>query len=165
VPPEERASRPGPPTREGADVGRRAPVRGDSPAPSRDRGLSAPALALASLALATGAGTLDALTSGELGRWFAVGFVVASVGGTVAIRRSDLLWALIWPPLVFATAVVLTAPAVPGGSGGDVRRQLLELATTLSLEAPLLLGTTAAVAVVALARRLGAGDLLRRRLG
>lgn len=118
----------------------------------RERGFSAPSVALLSLALTVGAGALDGLTSGELGRWFALGFVISAVGGAVTIRRSDLLWSLIWPPLVFATAVVLTAPVVPGGSGGNLKRQGIELATSLALEAPLLVGTTLTAAGVALAR-------------
>lgn len=122
------------------------------PDPDRRRGPRALAVAFESLALTSTGGIIDGLTSGELGLWFAVGFVAASVLTAVAVRIEDLLVAVILPPLVFAASVVLTSPAVPGGSGGGVKRQLVELGTTLALEAPLLVATTAAAGLVALWR-------------
>lgn len=132
-------------------VSRPHPVDSTRP-PLRFVGLPAVSVAVMSLLLTCVGAVVDALTSRSLGNGFTVGFVLACLAGAALVRRSDLVWAVILPPLVFATSLVLTAPVVPGGSGGGFKDQALELGTALSLETTPLVGGTAAAAAIVLVR-------------
>lgn len=133
-------------------VRRFAATRGPGRTRWRFVGLPAVSVTLLSLLLTCSGALLDAVTSRSLGAWFVVAFLLASVGGAALIRAADLVWSVILPPLVFATSVLLTAPAVPGGSGGGIAAQTLELGTALTLKSTPLLAGTAAATVVAVAR-------------
>jgi len=120
----------------------------------RWRGLPVVATAVLALGITVAGGLLDAGTSGELGTWFTVGFVLSALVASLGVRSEDLIWGLILPPLVFAASVLLTSPVVPGGTSGSVHDQLLELGTTLALKAPDLTVGTLVATVLVVVRRL-----------
>jgi hypothetical protein len=100
-------------------------------------------------------GLIDIITTRSLGWGFAGAFLLVTVWTALRVVRRDLLVAVIAPPLVFAVAALLTLQLLPAASAGRWPvRQALDLATTLALGAPVLLGGTAIAGVIALARRL-----------
>lgn len=116
------------------------------------RGLTAAGGALL-LLVATVLGTL---LDDDLGLLFALAFSGGAVLAVLLVHREDVGAAVVAPPLVYA-AVLGTLGALTGTSDGTgpLQRAALDVFTALVVGAPVLLGTTAVVLVLALARGLG----------
>lgn len=99
-------------------------------------------------------GLIDVITTRSLGWVFSACFLITSAWTAARVVRRDLLVAVIAPPLVFAVAAFIALQLLPSQSSGRwLLRQGLDLATTLALGAPILLGGTAIAGCIALVRR------------
>lgn len=108
------------------------------------------------LTLVTGlALAVDLLVSNSLGWVFGIGFTIGCGWVALRVRTSDRLAALVAPPLVFAVAVLVADQVVGGSSPGHFPfRQVLDLGTSLSDGAPMLvLGCAVAGAVLLVRQR------------
>jgi hypothetical protein len=93
------------------------------------------------------------LTGPGLRAVFAVTFVLGCVLAAFLVHREDLVAAVVMPPLVYVVLVLVAGGLEASGAGGSwLRQQLLELATSLVLGAPVLLTATGLAVVVAAVR-------------
>lgn len=117
------------------------------------RGLTAAGAVTVALALGAVGGLIDVLTGPGLRTVFAVFFVAGCAIAALKVHREDLLAAVVMPPLVYvALALAAGAFSQTSAVGGWLTRQALELATSLVLGAPVLLGATALSFVIAVVR-------------
>ena len=118
------------------------------------RGLTALGAVVLTLVICAAAGAVDVLTGPGLRLVFSVAFVVSCVLAAISVHKEDLAAVVVMLPLVYAT-LVLFAGLAEGGlpAGSLVLHQAIELFNGLVLGAPVLIGGTAAAAVVALLRR------------
>lgn len=133
-----------PPPRPGLAAGR----------PAEQHGLTTAGVAVL-LCLVTGVTlVVDLVVATGLSWLFTVGFVLGCAYVGSVVRRSDDLSALVAPPLVFAAAMVVADGVVGSGSPGRFPvSQVLDLATSLAVGAPVLMAGCAAAGVVVLVRR------------
>ena len=124
------------------------------PAPAWDHGITALGTGVIALAVTLPAAILDAILTRSFGWLFTGAFLLGCVYVGSRVRRAELLGSVVVPPLVFTTAVVIAGQLLPITSdSGWLTRQVLDLATTLALGAPVLLGGTALAGGIALVRR------------
>ncbi len=97
---------------------------------------------------------VDRLFSDDLGTFFGVVFIGASVVGALWVRQADLAAAPVCAPIAFAVAVAVAGDAAGGGLLGRITATVTGLAT---LTGWLYTGTVAAAAIAAVRR------LVRRR--
>jgi hypothetical protein len=117
------------------------------------RGLTAAGAVAVALVLGGVGGVIDVMTGSGLRTAFAVCFVAGCALAALKVHREDLLAAVVMPPLVYvAIAVVAGAFSHTGAAGGWLTQEALELATSLVLGAPVLLGATALAFVIAVVR-------------
>jgi hypothetical protein len=101
-------------------------------------------------ALSCLAAWLNTLATGSVGMLFAVVFVLAAIAGAWFVRPSDLLSALVVPPLAYAAglAVAVQMGALTIASG--LFASVMAVVALLVLDpAPLLVGTALAAALLA----------------
>lgn len=79
-------------------------------------------------------------------------FAVVCIFGALRIRRSDLLAAVIAPPLVYAASVLIAGFAMQGKSGGLILNLGATLGEYLSVGAPWLFGVTIICFVIIVVR-------------
>lgn len=116
-----------------------------------EHGLTGPGVVVVVLAGSLVGLLIDRFTI-DSGLIFAVAFIASSVYAALQVRPSDLLSALIVPPLVFLLLAV--GESVVDSSGGGWSDHILDLASQLATEAPALwLGTLAAAAIVLVRKR------------
>jgi hypothetical protein len=96
-------------------------------------------------------GALNRLFSDDLGAFFGVVFVAASLGGALWVRSADLAAAPVCAPIAFALAVAVTGD----GGGGGVLGRIAATVTGLAMQTGWLYTGTLVAAVVAAARRIG----------
>jgi hypothetical protein len=109
----------------------------------RPAGLSAPAAAALCAAPTLAGGLLDAVIFGHLSWLFGIGFVVGAIWQAGRLRVSDLVYAGIIPPLVFAGSALVVQQFLPAGNSGNrVVREALDLASSLASSAPVLFAGT-----------------------
>lgn len=119
-----------------------------------DHGITAIGAGVLALAVTLLAAILDAVFTRSFGWLFTIGFLLGCLYVGLRVRRRELLASVVVPPLVFATTVVIAGQFLPVTSdSGWLTRQVLDLATTLALGAPVLLGGTALAGAIALGRR------------
>lgn len=130
----------------------------DTPAPHAAhvvdrRGLTATGAVAVALVLGAIGGFIDVMTGPGLRTVFAIFFIAGCALAALKVHREDLLAAVVMPPLVYVV-IALGAGAFShtGAAGGWMTRQALELATSLVLGAPVLLGATALAFVIAVVR-------------
>jgi len=117
------------------------------------RGLTATGAVAVALVLGALGGFIDVMTGPGLRTVFAVCFIAGCAIAALRVHREDLLAAVIMPPLVYVViAFGAGAFSHTGAAGGWLTRQALELATSLVLGAPVLLGATALSFVIAVVR-------------
>ena len=107
------------------------------------------------VALGLGAlgGLIDVLTGPGLRLVFAGLFIAGCAIAALKVHREDLVSAVVAPPLVYCALLVGSGSLRKSGAGGSwVTRQALELASSLILGAPVLLGATGLALAVALVR-------------
>jgi hypothetical protein len=115
-------------------------------APAGSAGLTAPGVFVVVGAVSLVAIIVDAFTGGGIG-WLFGGFFVAVSGyAALQVRRSDLLWAVIAPPLVFA---VLVCGHAAWTTTGDLLTRLVAMGSALFDLGPMLWIGTGLAAVVA----------------
>lgn len=115
--------------------------------PLLSRGLTAPGGVLVAVLVLMPGVLLDLEPSGTFGTASTVSFLVAAVTAALVVRRRALGTAAVLPPLLFVGAV--TTLAQLSGKNESSRELVLDVGTTLAVDAPVLfVGTTAAVAVV-----------------
>jgi len=118
-----------------------------------DHGITAIGAGVLALAVTLLAAILDAIVTRSFGWLFTIGFLLGCLYVGLRVRRRELLASVVIPPLVFATTVVIAGQFLPVTSdSGWLTRQVLDLATTLALGAPVLLGGTALAGAIALGR-------------
>lgn len=118
-----------------------------------ERGLTALGAVATALGLGLLGGTVDVLTGPGLRAVFAVTFVLGCVLAALRVHREDLFVAVVMPPLVYVVLALLAGSVEASDAGGSwIRQQLLELATSLVLGAPVLLTATGLAIVVATVR-------------
>lgn len=107
------------------------------------------------LCLVTGVALLvDLVVATGLSWLFTVGFVLGCAYVASRVRRTDDLSALVAPPLVFAAAMVVADAVVGSSSPGRFPiSQVLDLATSLAVGAPVLMTGCAVAGAVVLVRR------------
>lgn len=132
-----------------------------SPKPQRagstSPGLTAPGVVVVVGSVSLVALLLDVFTGGGVGWLFGSLFVVACGYAALQVRRQDLLWAVVVPPLVFAVLICSHAAFT---ATGDLLTKVVAGMNALLDDGPMLwLGTGLAAAIVAW-RRWGAS--LRR---
>jgi hypothetical protein len=111
------------------------------------QGLTAAGVAVVVLAVSLVGMLVDAFTGGGIGWLFGGCFVASSGYAASQVRRRDLAWAVIDPPLVFALLVVVYAVAT---KTGDLLTKVVAGLNGLLDYGPMLwLGTGLAAAVVA----------------
>jgi hypothetical protein len=98
-------------------------------------------VALAAAAIVGGIGLLPNLV-----------FAVVCIFGALRIRRSDLLAAVIAPPLVYAASLVVAGFALRGKSGGLLLNLGATLGEYLAVGAPWLFGVTLVCLVIVIVR-------------
>jgi len=109
-------------------------------------GLTAPGVAVVVLAVSLVAMLVDAFTGGGIGWLFGGCFVAASAYAAAQVRQSDLIWAVIDPPLVFA--LLIGAYTVATKPGGYLTKSVDVLNSLLDYGPMLWLGTGVAAAIV-----------------
>ncbi len=123
------------------------------------RGLTAVGAASVAIALGSIGGLVDVLTGPGLRTAFAVCFIVGCAIAALTVHREDLFASVVMPPLVYVLlALVAGAFSQTVAVGSMLTRQVLELASSLFLGAPVLLTATGVAAVIAVLR----GSLGRR---
>jgi hypothetical protein len=122
-------------------------------------GLTTPGAVLVASALLGVGAMADMTFGGSLGVGFGVMFLLGCAAMATTLRIRSLATAVIAPPLLFATTVLLAAKV--SGNVRGTRALALDTATTLALSAPVLFGGTALAAGVAVVR-LGV-HVVRRR--
>ena len=124
------------------------------------RGLTAAGGVVLSLLVGVAGAAFDVLTGSGLRTGFAIGFVAGCVLTALTVHREDLRAAVVMPPLIYVTlSVVIGALARTQNTGSFVLQQAIELVNAVVLGAPVLLLGTAAAALLAGLRWLGArGD-------
>jgi hypothetical protein len=117
------------------------------PAAQGSAGLTATGVAVVIFAVSLVGMLVDVFTGGGIG-WLFGGFFVASCCyGAAQVRRSDLVWAVVVPPLVFAALVV--PHAVFTATGGALSQVVAGMNGLLDLGPVLWVGTGAAAAIAA----------------
>jgi hypothetical protein len=97
---------------------------------------------------------VDLVVATGLSWLFTVGFVLGCAYVAARVRRTDDLSALVAPPLVFAAAMLVADAVVGSSSPGQFPiSQVLDLATSLAVGAPVLMTGCAVAAAVVLVRR------------
>jgi cytochrome c oxidase subunit IV len=114
---------------------------------SSSPGLTVPGVVVVIGAVSLVAMLVDTFTGGGVGWLFGALFVLVSAYAALQVRRQDLVWAVILPPLVFAVLVcshaAFTAP-------GDALSKLVAMMNGLLDYGPMLwIGTGLAGAIVA----------------
>ncbi len=120
-------------------------------------GLTVPGVVVVVTAVSLVGLLLDSFTGGGIGWVFGGFFVVGSAYAATQVRRTDLAWAVVVPPLVFAVLVV--GHSLLADPGGLLSKVVAGLNGLLDYGPQLWVGTGAAAAVVAWRRW---GDRLRR---
>jgi hypothetical protein len=139
-------------------AGRPAPSPSPSPSPSVDRtparplAQGSPGLTIAGVAVVLFAVSLvgmlvNVFTGSGIGWLFGGAFVAACCYAAAQVRRSDLIWAVVVPPLVFAVLVV--PHEVFTAAGGTLSKVVAGMNGLLDYGPMLWLGTAAAAAIVA----------------
>jgi hypothetical protein len=123
------------------------------PAPRVQRGsahgLTAPGVAVVVLAASVVGAVIDTTIGDDLGPLFAVLFVASSVYAATQVRRTDLLAAVIVPPIVFLLVIGAHEILSPTGKSRALIDISGDLFSALALNAPTLwIGTLGAGAVV-----------------
>ncbi len=131
------------------------PRRDDATAPKArvqraEHGLTAPGVVVIVLAGSLVGLLIDRFTV-DSGLIYAVAFVASSVYAALQVRPSDLLSAVIVPPLVFF--VLALGASLLDSSGGGWSDHVLDLVSQLATRAPALWLATVAAAVIVLVRR------------
>lgn len=129
--------------------------------PSGESGLSATGGTLLNLVVTLVGGMVDAVVTNSFGWIFGLSFFASAAFVALRIRYADLLAAVIVPPITFAVVIIVAGQFLPSSGGSWLRRQALDLASTLALGAPVLLSTTATAGAVIAFRWLRA----RHRVG
>jgi xanthine/uracil permease len=117
-------------------------------------GLTVSGVAVVVFAVSLVGMVVDAFTGGGIGWLFGGFFVAACCYVAAQVRWSDLIWAVIVPPLVFAV-LVMAHGAYTGGSG-SLAEVVGAMNGLLDFGPMLWVGTGAAAAIVAW-RRWGSG--------
>ncbi|NHC15496.1 DUF6542 domain-containing protein [Motilibacter deserti] len=135
------------------------PVRAKAPSE-----LEATGVALLGAAAAFTGALVDIAIGQKLGLAFLATFLVASVWGAARVRRSELVAAVVLPPLVFAVVAFLAGQFLGrSADGGWLMAQGLDLVSALATGAPALVAGTVLAGAVAggrlvLERRAAAAD-------
>ena len=117
------------------------------------RGLTAVGAASVAIALGSVGGLIDVLTGPGLRTVFAVCFIAGCAIAALTVHREDLFASVVMPPLVYVLlALVAGAFSQTVAVGSMLTRQVLELASSLFLGAPVLLTATGVAAVIAVIR-------------
>jgi hypothetical protein len=135
-----------------------APVAPKAPRVQRGSapGLTAPGVAVVVLAASVVGAVIDTTVGNDLGPFFAVLFVAASLYAATQVRRPDLFAAIIVPPLVFLSIITAHEILAPTGKSRALIDLLGDLISALALGAPTLwAGTVVAAVVVFLRHRRG----------
>lgn len=142
----------------------RGPDAGVAPAPEHHlhaphvadrRGLTAVGAASLAITLGAAGGLVDVLTGPGLRTVFAVCFILGCAISALTVHREDLFASVVMPPLVYVLLALLAgAFSQTVAVGSMLTRQVLELATSLFLGAPVLLTATAVAGGIALLRGL-----------
>jgi hypothetical protein len=165
IPPAEPMSRPDPPAgpvQLPPELSVRPAPKGKVPAgraaaSNRSPGLTAAGVVVVVGAVSLVAMLLDTFTGGGVGWLFGGLFALVSGYAAVQVRRQDLLWAVIVPPLVFA--VLVGAHAAYTAPGDLLTKSVAVLNSLLDYGPMLWIGTGLAAAIVAWRRW---GGQLRR---
>ena len=128
------------------------PALSPRPVPQGSPGITVSGVAVVIFAVSLVGMLVDVFTGGGIG-WLFGGFFVAACCYTAAqVRRSDLVWAVVVPPLVFAVLVV--AHGVFTATGGLLGQVVAGMNGLLD-DGPMLWVGTGAAAVIAVWRRWG----------
>lgn len=79
-------------------------------------------------------------------------FALTCIYGALRIRRTDLLAAVIVPPLVYAVSVLIAGLALQGSSGGLLLNLAATLGEYLAVGAPWIFGVTITCFVIVVVR-------------
>ena len=117
------------------------------------RGLTAMGAVTIGLAVGFVGAVIDVQTGSGLRTVFAVCFISGSALAALLAHREDLKATVIMPPLLYCVlALVGAAIGHAGSSGGFVKQQALELASSLIDGAPVLYAATGVALLIALVR-------------
>ena len=120
------------------------------------QGLSTTGATLLILLIGGAGSAYDVLRGGDPGLVFAICFVAASALSGLLVDRRHLLAAVVLVPLTYLLLAVAAGIAGNGGAvSGVLSKQAVGLLNALVLGAPVLVGATAAAAVVCGLRALG----------
>jgi hypothetical protein len=115
--------------------------------PRLSQGLTAPGGVLIAVLVLVPGVLLDLEPSGTFGTASTVCFLIAAVTAALVVRRRALGTAALLPPLLFVGAVAALAQL--SGKNEGSRELVLDVGTTLAVDAPVLfVGTAATLAVV-----------------
>ncbi len=115
-------------------------------------GLTAPGVVVVVGAVSLVAMLVDTFTGGGVGWLFGALFVLVSGYAALQVRRQDLVWAVIVPPLVFALLVCGHAAYT---TGGDTVTKVVAMMNSLLDYGPMLWIGTGLAAAIAAWRRWG----------
>ena len=113
-------------------------------------GLTAPGVFVIVLAAGLVGMLVDAFTV-DSGWIFGVVFVIACAYAALQVRRRDLLWAVIAPPLVYLV-LTIGREIVDPGTRGNVTDRALDVVSRLAEQAPALWVATVVAGVIVLIR-------------
>lgn len=136
-----------------ADAAAAAPVVPSATTPRvqvSDSGLTAPGVFVVVLTVTLVGLIIDAFTI-DSGWIFGVLFVLSSGYAALQVRRRDLPWAVIAPPLVFLL-LTLGREIIDPGAGSGLSSRLLDVTARLAESAPALWAGTALAGVIVLVR-------------
>jgi len=97
--------------------------------------------------------SIEMITTGSLGWFTGVAFVVACIVVALFIRASDLSTAVISPPLAFLLAIIISTQfAAVGASGNLWLHEATTMITSLAFNAPWVFAGTGAALIIVLMR-------------
>ena len=120
------------------------------------RGLTAAGAVVFILLIGLAGGAFDMLTGDGPRLVAAISFITGCVLATLLVHREDLKAVVIMPPLLYVVLLLAAGMArLVTGSRTKLTHTVLETASAIVLDAPVLLAATGAAAVLALMRWLG----------